>query len=215
MRSSSFIELWDVGVYSFAIDPPNAVLSFLGDGNAPDDVVVVLHDPRLDGDEPDVPRRRARGDAARADGGLLAVHRLIRPAALAGFGAGAGGRSGDGAPVLALSPTRQDPAPGEIIRAEPAMTTSNQPPVPAEPTWQPARPKFRPVALILAWILSAAALLVAAWIVPGAHVNNFWGALAATAVIAVLNALLPPIVAALRLPLMLVLGLLSCSSSTR
>jgi hypothetical protein len=49
MRSSSFIELWDVGVYSFAIDPPNAVLSFLGDGNAPDDVVVVLHDPRLEG----------------------------------------------------------------------------------------------------------------------------------------------------------------------
>ena len=50
MRSSSFIELWDVGVYSFAIDPPNAVLSFLDDGNAPDDVVVVLHDPRLDRD---------------------------------------------------------------------------------------------------------------------------------------------------------------------
>ena len=50
MRSSSFIELWDVGVYSFAIDPPNAVLSFLGDGNTPDDVVVVLHDPRLDGE---------------------------------------------------------------------------------------------------------------------------------------------------------------------
>jgi hypothetical protein len=49
MRSSSFIELWDVGVYSFAVDPPNAVLSFLGDGDAPDDVVVVLHDPRLTG----------------------------------------------------------------------------------------------------------------------------------------------------------------------
>jgi hypothetical protein len=51
MRSSSFIELWDVGVYSFAVDPPNAVLSFLDDGSAPDDVVVVLHDPRLAGDE--------------------------------------------------------------------------------------------------------------------------------------------------------------------
>ena len=50
MRSSSFIELWDAGVYSFAVDPPNAVLSFLDDGNAPDDVVVVLHDPRLDPD---------------------------------------------------------------------------------------------------------------------------------------------------------------------
>jgi len=51
MRSSSFIELWDDGVYSFAVDPPNAVLSFLDDGDAPDDVVVVLHDPRLDGDD--------------------------------------------------------------------------------------------------------------------------------------------------------------------
>jgi uncharacterized membrane protein YvlD (DUF360 family) len=88
------------------------------------------------------------------------------------------------------------------------MTTSNQPAAPSEPAWRPARPRFRPVALILAWILSAAALLVAAWIVPGAHVNNFWSALVVVAVIAVLNALLPPIVAALRLPLMLVLGLL-------
>ena len=51
------------------------------------------------------------------------------------------------------------------------MTSSNQSPVPAEPAWQPARPKFRPLALILAWILSAAALLAAAWVVPGAHVK--------------------------------------------
>jgi hypothetical protein len=51
MRSTSFIELWDVGVYRFAQDPPNAVLSFLDDGHAPDDVVVVLHDPRLAGGE--------------------------------------------------------------------------------------------------------------------------------------------------------------------
>jgi hypothetical protein len=50
MRSSSFIELWDVGVYSFGSDPPNAVLSFLDGPDAPDDVVVVLHDPRLDED---------------------------------------------------------------------------------------------------------------------------------------------------------------------
>jgi len=62
--------------------------------------------------------------------------------------------------------------------------------------------------VILSWILAAAALLAAAWVVPGAHVNNFWSPLVAVAVIAVLNALLPPIIAALRLPLMLVLGLL-------
>src|SRR5262245_49466874 len=84
------------------------------------------------------------------------------------------------------------------------MSTSNHPAAGAEPVWRPARPKFRLPAVILA----AAALLVAAGIVPGAHVNNFWSALVAVAVIAVLNALLPPLVAALRLPLMLVLGLL-------
>ena len=50
------------------------------------------------------------------------------------------------------------------------------------------------------------ALLLAAELVPGAHVTDFWNALAAAAVIAVLNALLPPLVAALRLPLTLLVG---------
>ncbi|MGE5433412.1 MAG: phage holin family protein, partial [Candidatus Doudnabacteria bacterium] len=55
---------------------------------------------------------------------------------------------------------------------------------------------------------SALALFVAAWIVPGATVNDFWGALAASAAIAVLNAVLPPLVAALRLPFMVLVGLI-------
>src|SRR5207248_7078487 len=76
------------------------------------------------------------------------------------------------------------------------------------PTRKPSRPRLRPLRLLLAWVVSAAALLVAAWIVPGAAVHHFGGALAAAAVIAVLNAVLPPIVAALRLPLMLLVGLL-------
>src|SRR5437868_3208644 len=76
------------------------------------------------------------------------------------------------------------------------------------PTWNPSRPRLRPLRLLLAWVVSAAALLVAAWIVPGAAVHHVGGALAAAAVIAVLNAVLPPIVAALRLPLMLLVGLL-------
>jgi len=75
------------------------------------------------------------------------------------------------------------------------------------PTWSPSRPRLRPLRLLLAWVVSAGALLIAAWIVPGAAVNHFGGALAAAAVIAVLNAVLPPIVAALRLPLMLLVGL--------
>ena len=62
--------------------------------------------------------------------------------------------------------------------------------------------------LVVSWILATLALLVAAWIVPGAHVESFGGAFVAAAVIAILNALLPPVIAALRLPLMLVTGLL-------
>ena len=57
-------------------------------------------------------------------------------------------------------------------------------------------------------VLATLALLVAAWIVPGAAVESFGGAFVAAAVIAVLNAIVPPVIAALRLPLMLVLGLL-------
>ena len=49
------------------------------------------------------------------------------------------------------------------------------------PTWSPSRPRLRPLRLLLAWVASAGALLVAAWIVPGAEVNHFGGALAAAA----------------------------------
>jgi len=76
------------------------------------------------------------------------------------------------------------------------------------PVWAPARPRIHPVGLLVAWLLSAAALLIAAWVVPGASTNNFGGALLAALVIAILNALLPPVIAALRLPLMLLTGFL-------
>jgi uncharacterized membrane protein YvlD (DUF360 family) len=74
------------------------------------------------------------------------------------------------------------------------------------PTWSPARPRIRPLQLLWAWLVSAAALLGAADLVPGASVRSFGGALAAALAIAVLNAILPPLVAALRLPLTLVVG---------
>jgi hypothetical protein len=51
MRSSSFLELWGAGDDSFSVDPPNAVLSFLDGDDTPGDVVVVLHDPRLAGND--------------------------------------------------------------------------------------------------------------------------------------------------------------------
>jgi hypothetical protein len=50
--SRRFIELWEAGANTFAVDPPNAVLSFLDeDGTAPEDAVVVLREPRLEDDK--------------------------------------------------------------------------------------------------------------------------------------------------------------------
>jgi len=76
------------------------------------------------------------------------------------------------------------------------------------PTWEVARPRFHPFRLLVSWVLSALALLGAAWVVPGADVKGFGSALFAAAVIAALNAVLPPIVAALRLPFIALLGFL-------
>jgi uncharacterized membrane protein YvlD (DUF360 family) len=76
------------------------------------------------------------------------------------------------------------------------------------PSWRPSRPKLRPLHLLVAWLVSAAALLIAAWIVPGAAVNGFLGALGAAVVIALLNAIVPPVLAALRLPLQVLTGLI-------
>jgi uncharacterized membrane protein YvlD (DUF360 family) len=76
------------------------------------------------------------------------------------------------------------------------------------PTWEVGRPHIHPFRALLAWAVSGIALLVAAWVVPGASVHNFRTALVAAAVIAVLNAILPPIVAAARLPFMALAGFL-------
>ena len=62
--------------------------------------------------------------------------------------------------------------------------------------------------LAAAWLLSALALLLAAGIVPGAEVRSFGGAVVVAAIVAVLNALLPPVIAAMRLPLTLAVGFL-------
>jgi uncharacterized membrane protein YvlD (DUF360 family) len=77
----------------------------------------------------------------------------------------------------------------------------------AEPVvWHAARPRLRPVRLLLSWLLAAASLLVAAAIVPGVEAETFWGALGVALLVSVLNALLPPLIAAMRLPFTLVLG---------
>ena len=73
-------------------------------------------------------------------------------------------------------------------------------------SWEPERPRFKPLRLLVSWALAAASLGVAAAILPGVDIAGAGGALGVAAVVAVLNALIPPLLAALRLPFMLALG---------
>jgi uncharacterized membrane protein YvlD (DUF360 family) len=75
-------------------------------------------------------------------------------------------------------------------------------------SYEADRPRIRISRLIVAWLLSAAAVAIAAWIVPGVHINGVGGAFVAALVIAVLNAILPPLIAAIRLPFTLIFGFL-------
>ncbi len=62
--------------------------------------------------------------------------------------------------------------------------------------------------LLVSWFATGLALMVAAAILPGVDIESFWGALLVAAIVAALNAVIPPVLAALRLPLTLVLGFL-------
>ena len=51
LTSRKFVDQWGDGEDSFAMDPPNAVVSFLEDGEAvPEEVTMTIMDPQLEGD---------------------------------------------------------------------------------------------------------------------------------------------------------------------
>lgn len=75
-------------------------------------------------------------------------------------------------------------------------------------SWQPSSPKLRPLRLLIAWAISAAAVWVTAWLLPGFSLGHSGAAVIAALTIALLNAVLPPALAALRLPYMLIAGFL-------
>ena len=75
-------------------------------------------------------------------------------------------------------------------------------------TWQPERPRWRLFPLVVSWLGTGVALMVAAAVLPGVDIASFWGALVVAVIVAALNAVIPPLLAALRLPLTLVLGFL-------
>src|SRR4051794_3697027 len=90
----------------------------------------------------------------------------------------------------------------------PVPDAPGQPAYGAVASWEPATPRLRFVRTLVAWVVAAASVAVAAWIVPGVALHEPGSAFLVAAVIAVLNAVLPPILAALRLPFMLGLGFL-------
>ncbi len=89
------------------------------------------------------------------------------------------------------------------------MTPSEPEPTYGQSTaWQPDRPSLKVFPLIVSWFATGVALMVASWLLPGVDIGSFWGALVVAAVVALLNAVIPPVLAALRLPLTLVFGFL-------
>ena len=89
------------------------------------------------------------------------------------------------------------------------MTSSDLQPEHGQSTaWKPDRPSVKLFPLIVSWFATGVALMVASWALPGVDIGSFWGALVVAAVVALLNAVIPPVLAALRLPLTLVLGFL-------
>jgi uncharacterized membrane protein YvlD (DUF360 family) len=74
------------------------------------------------------------------------------------------------------------------------------------PGWQPERLNFRPLQMLARWLIGAAALFVAAELVPGITVHGTGGAILVALLIAVLNAVLAPLLASVRLPYTALLG---------
>ena len=88
------------------------------------------------------------------------------------------------------------------------MSSDPEPTYGQSTAWQPERPRWRLFPLLVSWFATGVALMVAAGILPGVHIDDFWGALLIAAIVAALNAVIPPVLAALRLPLTLLLGFL-------
>jgi uncharacterized membrane protein YvlD (DUF360 family) len=75
-------------------------------------------------------------------------------------------------------------------------------------SWRPEQLRIRPLQLVVSLAVTAAALGVTAAILPGVQITDTGGALLVALVVAVLNAVLPPLLAALRLPFMHAVGFL-------
>ena len=73
-------------------------------------------------------------------------------------------------------------------------------------TWVVRRPELRIRTLLVGWIMAAVGLLAAALLLPGLRVDGLLGAFAVVALIGVLNALVVPVIARVRLPFTVLSG---------
>jgi len=87
LPTSEFVANWDVGDDSFAADPPNGLLSIFED-DAVNDVVVVLRQPRLDGDDLSYSFEVTEGELAPSTGPtslfIDTIGRPLSPGSVAG-----------------------------------------------------------------------------------------------------------------------------------
>ncbi|MEM9675899.1 MAG: phage holin family protein [Cyclobacteriaceae bacterium] len=64
------------------------------------------------------------------------------------------------------------------------------------------------MSLIVKWLLSAIAVMITAYLLPGVSVESFWAALIVAVILAIFNAILKPILIILTIPItILTLGL--------
>jgi len=75
-------------------------------------------------------------------------------------------------------------------------------------SWKPEKLRISIVRFLLGWIVAAAAVAVSVRLAPGTEIDQAGAAFLVAALMGILNAVLPPILAALRLPFMLVTGFL-------
>ncbi len=76
-------------------------------------------------------------------------------------------------------------------------------------TWRPAKPRIGLLRLLVSAAVLTAAVYVAAWVVPGVSLERPGAAVVVALVVALLNVVVPPVVAALRLPFMVAAGFLA------
>ena len=101
-----------------------------------------------------------------------------------------------------------DEAPLSAPEEESTMPSDDEQTYGHPTSWQPERAPLKVFPLLVSWFATGVALMVAAWALPGVDIKSFWAALGIAAIVAALNAVIPPVLAALRLPLTLVLGFL-------